>query len=230
MRPLAVFVFSLSLAATYTTAPLWRRALGAAFPSAAASASAAEAADALQFLLETRVCGSPAVNFYADTSPECLLRSPTARWTLRRAAVVAAGGALPPLEAHLDREADYDGLAVVWGVGHKAVSLEDCAARCAAHVPDPSGDGFAPLPCNAVAFCAAEVCWEPDRHHHTLGDCWLKFTEGPAAPEVNQRGALTAAQRRRHAGAPERTHWHGGVLLPPGVALRNGTRSPRWDW
>ncbi len=27
-------------------------------------------------------------------------------------------------------------------------------------------------------------CFEPDAHHHTKGNCWLKFTEGPAAPEV----------------------------------------------
>ena len=43
---------------------------------------------------------------------------------------------------------------------------------------------YAPLPCNAFAWCSEEVCFEPDAHKHSLGDCWLKFTEGPASPEV----------------------------------------------
>lgn len=50
-------------------------------------------------------------------------------------------------------------------------------------VTAPSGP-FKAVPCNAFAFCPDEVCFEPDAHHHTKGDCWLKFTEGPAWPEV----------------------------------------------
>ena len=49
---------------------------------------------------------------------------------------------------------------------------------------------FMNLPCNAFAFCPDDVCFEPDAHHHTKGDCWLKFTEAPLAPEV--RPMLTA--------------------------------------
>lgn len=40
------------------------------------------------------------------------------------------------------------------------------------------------MPCNAFVWCPDDVCFEPDAHHHTKGDCWLKFTEGPAYPEV----------------------------------------------
>ena len=40
------------------------------------------------------------------------------------------------------------------------------------------------LPCNGFAYCEAAVCWEPDAHKHTKGDCWLKFMEGPGNPEV----------------------------------------------
>jgi len=43
---------------------------------------------------------------------------------------------------------------------------------------------FELLPCNAFAWCSEEECFEPDAHKHSKGDCWLKFTEGPAAPEV----------------------------------------------
>jgi hypothetical protein len=51
----------------------------------------------------------------------------------------------------------------------------------------PNAGPFSELPCNAFAFCPDEVCFEPDAHHHTKGDCWLKFTEGPVSPEVGQR-------------------------------------------
>ena len=54
--------------------------------------------------------------------------------------------------------------------------------------------------------------------------------EAPATPEVNMRGAWSAGTRARHANAPARVQWTTGVLLPPGVVLRNGTKSPRWWW
>ena len=52
------------------------------------------------------------------------------------------------------------------------------------HDSGASAEGYAPLPCNAFSFCPDERCWEPDMHKHGLGDCWLKFTEAPASPEV----------------------------------------------
>lgn len=59
-------------------------------------------------------------------------------------------------------------------------SLDLCICLSAAR----SGP-FTKLPCNAFAFCPDDVCFEPDAHHHTKGDCWLKFTEGPMQPEVS---------------------------------------------
>ncbi|KAF8065837.1 wdr3 [Scenedesmus sp. PABB004] len=186
---------------------------------------------ALQLLLETRVCGSPATEAYTKLNVTCLRASPTARWFAGAASSRAARRALV---VHAEVAASYDGIALVWGVGHKADGPQDCAARCWAHRPGPDGAAgggvFADLPCNAWSFCAAEECFEPDAHHHTRGDCWLKFTEAPAAPEVNQRGALPAAMAARHPGAPRRAQWVSGVLLPPRVALTNGSWSPRADW
>lgn len=64
----------------------------------------------------------------------------------------------------------------------------------------------------------------------TLHDCWLKFSEAPAFPEVNMRGRLNADYRKRHPNAPEEVPWSSGVLLPPGVQLTNGTWGVRWYW
>lgn len=53
----------------------------------------------------------------------------------------------------------------------------------------PTGP-FKNLPCNTFSWCAEEVCFVPDAHHHTKGDCWIKFTEGPAYPEVRWRSGV----------------------------------------
>jgi hypothetical protein len=89
---------------------------------------------------------------------------------------------------------------------------------------------FDRLPCNAFAWCGADICFEPDAHHHTLHDCWLKFTEAPAIPEVNMRGVLPDWYRQRHPTAPLEVQWMAGVLLPSTVTLTNGTWSVRWHW
>lgn len=89
---------------------------------------------------------------------------------------------------------------------------------------------FGNLPCNAFAFCAHDSCFEPDAHKHSKGDCWLKFTEAPASPEVNMRKRLSLAQQQRHPQAPKDVQWHAGVLLPHGVQLTNGSWSPRHQW
>jgi len=86
------------------------------------------------------------------------------------------------------------------------------------------------MPCNAFSLCSEDTCFEPDAHSHSRGDCWLKFTEAPAAPEVNMRGTLSAGARERHPTAPEKVQWHAGVVLPRGVKLTNGTWSPRYEW
>lgn len=124
----------------------------------------------------------------------------------------------------------YAGLAVKWGVNHKTSSAQECAKACWNHRPGAVEGVFKELPCNAFTYCNAEKCFEPDSHDHTKGDCWLKFTEAPASPEVNMRGLRPEAFLQKHPNAPLRSQWISGVLLPPGVQLRNGTFSPRYHW
>jgi hypothetical protein len=286
-----------------------------------------------QALLETRVCGSPAVDGYAHVKPECLEGSPTNQWWQQHKPTP------DDLDVHIERAADYDGLAggyhnfvagrpsvalcttsakwqtwhvscglrrlhplkrlqpgvvaaVGWGIGNTKASIEECAEACRQHVPkgpsigellppspaclllvidapywppaastpassalpDPlppyasdnsaqntaasppppaaslNAGPFGNLPCNAFAFCAFDTCFEPDAHSHRKGDCWLKFTEAPASPEVNMRGRLPLALQQRHPAAPKEVQWHAGVLLPHGVTLTNGSWSPRHSW
>lgn len=180
---------------------------------------------ALQVLLSTRVCGSPAIDGYAHVDPSCLRNSPTARWWAETKPTP------DDLVIHIERRSDYDGIAVAWGIGNKKRSVEECAEACRQHVPNlQDAEGFGALPCNAFVFCTQPVCFEPDAHKHTLGDCWLKFTEGPASPEVNMSGMLSEEQRNRHADSPKVVQWDGGVVLPRGVQLTNGTWSPRYLW
>lgn len=181
---------------------------------------------ALQELMTTRVCGSPAVDGYAHVKPECLRSSPTARWWLEN-----QPDPVIDLITHIEHSADYDGVAVAWGINNKKESIEDCAKACRDHKPNPDDtQGYGALPCNAFAYCSSATCFEPDAHKHSRGDCWLKFTEAPASPEVNMRGALSEAQRKKHPTAPKFVQWDAGVLLPTGVKFTNGTWSPRYYW
>jgi len=66
----------------------------------------------LQRLLSSRECGSPAVDGYAHVSPPCLLQSPAMVWWKE------TQPAPEDLVVHIERHADYDGLAVRWGIGH----------------------------------------------------------------------------------------------------------------
>ncbi|KAJ9526324.1 hypothetical protein QJQ45_009775 [Haematococcus lacustris] len=131
-------------------------------------------------ILATRVCGSPAVDGYSHVVPKCLEDSPTAKWWNE---YYASGGKQSDLVAHIELASDYDGLAVVWGIKNTKATVEECAEHCKRHMPNTVQGPFSKLPCNAFAFCPDDVCFEPDAHHHTKGDCWLKFTEGPVAPE-----------------------------------------------
>ena len=91
----------------------------------------------------------------------------------------------------------------------------------------------APPPANpgtTWSWCGADVCFEPDAHNHTRGDCWLKFSEVPHRPEVNMRSENSEVFRERHPAAPERVEWVAGAVLPRGVGLENGTWSPRAAW
>ena len=89
---------------------------------------------ALQILLSTRVCGSPAVDGYAHVKPDCLDKSPTNVWWQRAKPTKA------DLVVHLEHHADYDGLAVAWGIGNTKASIEECARACKDHVPSGVGE------------------------------------------------------------------------------------------
>lgn len=180
-----------------------------------------------QKVLSTRVCGSPAVDGYAHVDPKCLEESPTAKWWKEH---IIGPNKFDELVVHKEEHADYDGLAVVWGIGNTKTTLDECAAHCKRHRPGDASGPFEHLPCNAFAFCPEAKCFEPDAHSHGKGDCWLKFTEAPASPEVNMRGALPESYRQRHKESPAMVQWSSGVLLPPGVRLTNGTWGPRWLW
>lgn len=183
----------------------------------------------------SRGCGSPAIDGYAHVDPRCLEESPTAR---AYRALLASGTALALFH---ELGADYDGLGVRWGIGHFKRTWADCQAACVEHRPAHFGGGpFGQLPCNSWTWCSAPRCFEPDAHAHSFGDCWLKFQELPAQPEVNQRstGMLPAWVRRhrREMAAPPfgqlngNVAWVSGVLLPPGETLGRGTWGPRAYW
>lgn len=90
---------------------------------------------------------------------------------------------------------------------------------------------FSRLPCNTWTWCGEEECWEPDAHHHTRGDCWLKFTELPETPEVNMRLPMLPRYVKRHSRELSRgVPWTAGVLVEPGVKVTNGTWGPRAYW
>ncbi|KAG1671874.1 hypothetical protein FOA52_003441 [Chlamydomonas sp. UWO 241] len=183
--------------------------------------------DAVVKALRSRVCGSPAIDGYSHVVPKCLEDSPTAKWW---AAYYKAGGRQRDLVVHIEKNAEFDGLAVAWGLGNKKATAEECAAQCLAHMPGQIDGPFKNLPCNAFSWCPDDVCFAPDAHHHTKGDCWIKFTEGPAWPEINMRGVLPPEFKTRHPEAPDKAQWWGGVLLPQGVLPTNGTFGPRWKW
>lgn len=53
-----------------------------------------------------------------------------------------SGGAQQHGAAVVDMNADYDGLAVVWGIGHYSSSLDKCAEACRMYVPGPDFGGM----------------------------------------------------------------------------------------
>jgi hypothetical protein len=113
----------------------------------------------------SRECGSPAIDGYAHVDLKCLDGSADAR---RYRALVAAGARL---DAAHEAGADYDGLGVRWGIGHKKANWSDCEAACRAHRPAAAGKGgpFGGLPCNVRARRArATAAWwggAPGRAH-----------------------------------------------------------------
>lgn len=79
---------------------------------------------------------------YNKVVPKCLYDSPTAAWWSRWE---SGGGQREDLIVHIEQNADYDGLAVAWGVGNKKASVEECGEACRLHKPNPKG-GVNPVP------------------------------------------------------------------------------------
>lgn len=177
----------------------------------------------------THACGSPAIDGYAHVDSDCLERSPTA---LLYQKLLAEGTELVAVH---ELKADYDGLGVRWGIGHQKDDWQACEAACRAHRPSsmrgPRMGPFSRLPCNTWTWCGEKVCFEPDAHSHSFGNCWLKFAEDPEAPEVNQREPMLKKWLRRHGKQiPNGVPWVSGALLAPGVTFTNGTWGPRAYW
>jgi len=152
-----------------------------------------------------RECGSPAVDAYVSVDPACLGRSGTARayrWVRGRE------GAAGPSEWALWQEerADYDGLAVRWGVGFKKTSARGCALACLEHEPGSVPGPFQDLPCAfPTRFCCPVTPFPP-----------------PAPPQIAH--ATSAAQLLRaasHKFNSERIHTREriGIMLPWGFPL-----------
>ena len=176
----------------------------------------------------SRACGSPAIDGYSHVDPKCVEASPTAVTYLK---LLNAG---TRLIGFAEQHADYDGLGVRWGIGHKKERWQDCEAACHDFRPGRGGGGpFKGLPCNVWTWCSQKVCFEPDAHKHSFGDCWLKFSELPEAPEVNWRTPkMRPSFMRSHKRqiGPEGCPWVSGSLLAPGIAFTNGTWGPRAYW
>ncbi len=81
--------------------------------------------------------------------PKCLEDSPTAKWYLD---YYARGGKQTELIVHIEKGADFDGLAVAWGLGNKKASAEECAKQCLEHMPGKVDGPFKKLPCNAFSW------------------------------------------------------------------------------
>ena len=113
----------------------------------------------------------------------------------------------PPTDAcGTEEHADYDGTRVWnWGLDQSqhVETAAACCAKCQAHPR-----------CNSWVFCPEPVCYAPDVHKHTFGECWMKNQRDPVSPSVNMRGAYTDKYRARlgHHHAPARVHWISGTV------------------
>ena len=96
---------------------------------------------------------------YAHVVPQCLVDSPSAKWW---SDWEASGGNPDDLVMHIERHADFDGLAVGWGIGNKKASVEECGEACRAHRRNPQG-GRSDLRVGCFRFCydmvSVKVSW-----------------------------------------------------------------------
>lgn len=112
MRPvphLEPRVDSISVEQTFITPPTPSQRQSSNTPSKPAIVEDAQPGHNLDHLFQ-RTCGSPAVDGYTHVDPNCLINSPTARWYKEH-----VGSTVPhdKMVAHIEFNADYDGLAVV---------------------------------------------------------------------------------------------------------------------
>lgn len=129
----------------------------------------------------------------------------------------------PTDECGTELHADYDGTrAWNWGLDKRqhVADAAACCAKCKAHAR-----------CNSWVFCPDPVCYAPDAHKHTQGECWMKDQRDSASPSVNMRGKYTAKYRARagHHHAPAMVQWISGTIRRTRVAT-NGTWSGRAVW
>jgi hypothetical protein len=82
---------------------------------------------------------APLRRSYAHVVPKCLEESPTNRWFQE---YYAAGGKQGDLVAHIETAADYDGLAVKWGIKNTKASAQECAEDCLSHMPGKIDGGL----------------------------------------------------------------------------------------
>ena len=176
----------------------------------------------------SRSCGSPAINAYLNISNKCLVESNTNK----AYSEYMKSNSASTMICYREQHASYDGITVLWGIGNKKSSSEECALSCVRYKPRADGGVGSNLPCNSWVYCPVDspVCFEPDAHTHTAGDCWLRFTEHPQLPEVNMRGVQSAAFRKRHPSSPEITPWISGVVLLPNTPISSGVWGPRSNW
>eukprot|EP01060_Flectonema_neradi_P002837 TRINITY_DN11785_c0_g1_i1.p1 TRINITY_DN11785_c0_g1~~TRINITY_DN11785_c0_g1_i1.p1 ORF type:complete len:475 (+),score=66.64 TRINITY_DN11785_c0_g1_i1:101-1525(+) len=175
-----------------------------------------------------RTCGSPATNAYENISNDCLVNS----GTFKAYTEYLKSRSASTMKCYKENHVSYDGVTVLWGIGNKKNTAEECALSCINYKPRPDVGVGSNLPCNEWVFCPKDspVCFEPDAHTHTAGDCWLRFTEHPQSPEINMRGLLDAGFRKRHPTSPELTTWVSGVVLLPNTPITAGVWGPRALW
>ena len=161
----------------------------------------------------------------------CGPEGPQARYIFESSPDVAIANnpaALAARKVHFMPHADVDGFAIVWGSGNLKDSVEECAEACRNLPPTPFAG--VKLPCNAFSYCPNDKCFTPAAGEYTKGQCWLKWQEGPHAPQLNMQGDYTAEYLRRHPNAPRSVDWHAGVVVPEGTTVEEPRKSARADW
>ena len=150
-------------------------------------------------------------------SPRALASAATPRWTGTRVDPKCLRRANEPRVRRLPRarrarryepHASYDGPRFA-GASVTARNRRGRAPRCRDHAGASQGTLTTSVTRRNPNI--RRRCFEPDAHTHGAGDRWLKFTETPESPQVNQRGANDdrrmdargTTYRSRH-GAPRR--------------------------